>query len=141
MSKYDGLGEYLRKHGGLELPMTFQEIERVAGEKLPASAYKYRPWWSNNPANNVLTKVWLGAGYRTERVDMAGKRLVFKRVIKSPGPALSHQRGSSAPSVRHPLIGCMKGTFWIDPEWDPSQPAMPEWADLVDAKYEPDKTK
>ena len=36
---------------------------------------------------------------------------------------------------RHPLIGSMKGTFTIAPGVDLTEPAMPEWADLIDEKY------
>ncbi|MEA2936481.1 MAG: hypothetical protein QOD74_3127, partial [Variibacter sp.] len=63
--------------------MTFAEIERITGSKLPPKAQHQRAWWSNNPSNNVMTKVWLEAGYETERVDMAGRKLVFRRVGKA----------------------------------------------------------
>lgn len=36
---------------------------------------------------------------------------------------------------RHPLFGCLKGAFTIDPRWDVTKPAMPEWADMIDEKY------
>ena len=36
---------------------------------------------------------------------------------------------------RHPLFGALKGTFTIDPDWDLTEPAMPEWAELIDEKY------
>ena len=80
MSKYAALGEYLKRQRGDLVPMTFAEIERVTGVKLPASANKHRPWWSNNPDNSVMTKVWLDAGYESEQVDMAKRKLVFQRV-------------------------------------------------------------
>jgi hypothetical protein len=46
----------------------------------------------------------------------------------------------SAPSAketagsRHPLIGWMKGTFTIAEGVDLTEPACPEWADLIDEK-------
>jgi hypothetical protein len=33
---------------------------------------------------------------------------------------------------RHPLIGWMKGTFTIAEGVDLTEPACPEWADLID---------
>ncbi|MHB8284157.1 MAG: DUF7662 domain-containing protein [Caulobacteraceae bacterium] len=79
MGKYDPLGAYLKGCTTDEVPMTFNEIERIIGGPLPESQ-KFAAWWSNNPSNNVMTRVWLAAGYRTERVDLAGERLVFRKV-------------------------------------------------------------
>jgi hypothetical protein len=42
---------------------------------------------------------------------------------------------------RHPLFGRLKGTFTVDPEWDLTKPAMPEWADTIDEKYGPELPK
>ncbi|HEX3431130.1 MAG TPA: hypothetical protein VHT03_09600 [Rhizomicrobium sp.] len=100
-----------------------------------------------------MTKVWLEAGFRTERVDMAGKKLVFRRIRDSSFrensmPAYSASAGSSGDNFsvekeprRHPLFGRLKGTFIIDPSWNLTQPAMPEWADLIDEKYGPEPKK
>jgi hypothetical protein len=148
MSKYDPLGEYLQKQKSDEVPMTFAEIERITGVKLPRSAYAHRPWWSNNATNSVLTRVWLSAGFRSVRVDMTKRRLVFERVRKTvglsedgrpykPSPAAEMER----PTGRHPMIGALKGTFTIEPGYDLTQPAMPEWADLIDEKYGAEKRK
>jgi len=68
MGKYTRLGEFLRSQRRKEVPMTFAEIERVIGGKLPPNSPHYPAWWSNNPSNNVMTKVWLNAGFRTEQV-------------------------------------------------------------------------
>lgn len=150
MAKYDALGPFLRGHSTREVPVTFSEIENVIGEKLPPSAYVHRPWWSNNPSNSAMTKVWLDAGFRTERVDMAGKKLVFRRVHERSfgesappaysGPPQQRKEGEKQPR-RHPLFGRLKGTFTIAPEWDLTQPAMPEWADMIDEKYGPEAEK
>lgn len=121
MSKYDPLGAYLRRQRQSEVAMTFREIERVTGTKLPASA-KYRAWWSNNDFNNVMTKVWLEAGFRTEQVDIASGRLVFRRV--SPAPGAKEQPGRD----RHPLFGTLKGLSRVAPGTDLTAPADPSWS-------------
>ena len=90
MSKYSALGEYLKRQRRDVVPMTFSEIERITGIKLPASAHKHRPWWSNNPDNSVLTKVWLDAGFESEQVDMEARKLVFRRVRGRSGKAQGH---------------------------------------------------
>lgn len=149
MSKYNALGDFLRRQTTEEVPVSFREIEQVIGGKLPNSAHVHRPWWSNNPTNSAMTKVWLEAGFRTERVDMAGKKLVFRRNReRSFGEGASRYSGLSRPREsdakqprRHPLFGLLKGTFTIDPEWDLTQPAMPEWADMIDEKYGPGPKK
>ncbi len=133
MSKYAPLADYLKRQGREHVPMTFAEIERVTGVKLPASATKHRPWWSNNPDNSVLTKVWLDAGFESEQVDMAARKLVFRRV-----------RGARAGSGTddefiHPAYGAMKGLIRIMPGFDLTEPADPEWADRLDAEYGPEK--
>src|ERR1041385_6430082 len=120
MSKYDGLGNYLRRQGFAEIPMTFAEIERVTGVKLPPKAQHHRAWWSNNPSNNVMTQVWLGAGYESTQVDMAARKLVFRRLARGVNgvtdPAQTtpviraRSSGSGAAKQKHALIGALRGT-------------------------------
>ena len=79
MLKYQPLTDHLRRSGEAAVPMTFEDIERVIGTKLPRSAEE-RPWWSNNATNNMMTKAWRAAGYESTRVDMKSRTLVFRRV-------------------------------------------------------------
>jgi hypothetical protein len=135
MGKYSPLGDYLRAQTRNEVPMTFAQIERIIGAKLPES-HKYRAWWSNNAFNSVMTKTWLEAGFRTERVDMAGRKLVFRRMDSPPrSPGFSDEEAAGAPASRgaataasrHPLLGCLRGLMRISPGADLTQPADPEW--------------
>jgi len=143
MSKYDPLGAHLRSQFSDEVPMTFSEIEKITGAKLPPSA-KIRAWWSNNPLNSVLTKVWLDAGFRSARVDMAKRKLVFERVRHARGVAeepkmfeKSADEISAAKTGPHPMIGALKGTFTIEPGWDLTKPALdPEELKAWEAKLD-----
>src|SRR6201991_4816061 len=90
MGKYEPLGQFLRNQRTAEVSMTFREIEKVTGVKLPPKAQHHRAWWSNNPDNNVMTRVWLDAGFESAQVDMAGRKLVFRRVADARH-ALSRQ--------------------------------------------------
>lgn len=125
MGKYSPLGDFLRRQTTTLVPMTFAEIERIIGAKLPRSR-RYPAWWSNNPWNNVMTQVWLDAGFETEQVDVEKGTLIFRRVRDQ---ATAGTRG--APSARHPLIGWLKGTVQIAPGVDLTEPADPEWGPHV----------
>lgn len=133
MSKYTPLADFLKKQDRDFVPMTFADIERVIGTRLPPSASKHRPWWSNNPDNSVLTKAWLEAGFESEQVDMAGRRLVFRRV-RAP-----KVEGKESEMAFHPAYGFMKGLVRIMPETDLTRPADPDLADYLNAKYGPEK--
>jgi hypothetical protein len=130
MGKYDPLSDFLRKQRTDQIPLTFAEIERIVGFKLPRSAKEYRAWWSNNPSNSVMTKAWLEVGFESEQVDMENRKLVFRRVRRLPPVS-----GTSSPpfgkSKQHPLIGALKGTVWIAPGTDLTQPADPEWGEVA----------
>lgn len=141
MGKYAQLGPYLMAQPAAEVPMTFSEVERVIGMPLPTSA-KYPAWWSNNPSNNVMTKVWLEAGFQTERVDTTGRKLVFRRLTASPKPGQT-RKAAAPPHLaeertgvprRHPIFGAMRGLMVVPDDLDLTQPADPEWADIVEGK-------
>ncbi len=117
--KYQPLNEYLSTKSGSHIALSFRDIERILGTKLPLSARKHRPWWSNNPTNSVMTKAWLRAGYRTEQVDMERGRLVFRR---QPHSGHATRKG-------HVLrfYGCMKGMITIAENCELTDPADPNW--------------
>jgi len=132
MSKYSALGGYLKLQNRDRVAMTFRQIEKVTATKLPASAHKHRPWWSNNPHNSVMTKVWLDAGYESEQVDMTARKLVFRRVRK---PKMASEAAQRRTHPFHPAYGHMKGLVRIAPGTDLTEPADPEWANRLDREY------
>jgi hypothetical protein len=95
MTKYEPLTTHLRSlpPQNAHYPMTFNEIERILGERLPNSAYRHRAWWSNNPSNSVMTAAWLKAGFESSAVDMEGRKLIFRRARSTAGGG-----GGPAPS-------------------------------------------
>ena len=131
MSKYEPLRVFLERQGTETVRMTFAEVERVLGFKLPRSQI-YPAWWSNNPTNNVMTNEWIAAGYRTEQVDIEGRKLVFRRVTRPvAGVNPDKQTQKALEPRRHPLFGWMKGMITVPPDTDLTEPADPEWADIA----------
>src|SRR4051794_20856416 len=108
MGKYEPLKRYLEGCNTEEVPLTFAQIERILGSELPPSK-GYPAWWSNNSSNNVMTRAWLAAGYRSERVDVTGEKLVFRRhpgriaeLPRSEGGVLDRLRAALAGTVHVP---------------------------------------
>jgi hypothetical protein len=133
MSKYSPLQAYLRAQRRDEVPMTFAQIERIIGQKLPPS-HRYRAWWSNNSFNSVMTKAWLEAGFKSANVDLKQRRLIFRR-LQSRKTMKELTKGKSAAGYSptrdkdHPLIGWLKGTVRVRPGVDLTGPADPEWGE------------
>jgi hypothetical protein len=140
-SKYQPLTAHLRAQRGNQVRMSFAEIERVVGAKLPPSASSHRAWWSNNPQNNVMTNAWLQAGFESEQVDLHGRKLSFRRVSSvAPGGAPKPSAGrdvSDASRSKLALFGWLMGTVVVAADVDLTDPGDPEWAKRIDSDYSP----
>lgn len=142
MSKYEPLTSFLRAKRGREVRLSFSEIEALIGQKLPAKSKAHRAWWSNNPSNNVLTKAWLAAGYKSAHVDMAGEKLSFvpdaaegfaemqQAEFKPVKPAETEQQSGNKAPFRHPAWGALKGMITLLPDVDYTEPAYKDWKSL-----------
>ncbi len=145
MSKYTPLMTYLQASGQEDVFMTFDEIERVIEAELPASAFKHRAWWSNNPSSSVISYAWLQAGYKATKVDMPGRKLVFYkspdaqrleakykvfeelklRVIGNEQPGEAEAFEDASPFSR--IYGALKGTVTVMPGTDLAALVSAEW--------------
>lgn len=129
MSKYAPLTGYLSSSGMDYILMTFAEVEDVIGDKLPRSAFEYRPWWSNNPSNHVNAYSWLRAGYKTADVDMVERKLAFRKASADELPVGRNDKTSkdegASPYAR--IFGALKGTVTIAPGVDLTLPAGEKW--------------
>jgi len=115
MSKYEPLRLYLENIESTinEKTISFQEIERVLGFKLPKSAHEHRAWWSNpsSKADHPHAQSWLMAGWIVDTVNQKDKWVRFRR-IGSPNfetripftskklPSSNHQKNISGESSR-----------------------------------------
>ncbi len=130
MSKYAPLTDSLRSSGRATVPMTFREIESVIGSVLPPSAFTQRAWWSNNPSNNVMTKAWLKAGYKSEKVDMSNHKLEFRKAPPDGEPRRANGNATPADDPRGSFsraFGALKGTVTIVPGTDLTAPIGEKW--------------
>jgi hypothetical protein len=130
-SKYRPLTQHLRVQRANRVPMSFVDIERVLGTKLPPSAGAHRAWWSNNPNNNVMTKAWLAAGFQTEQVDLEARKLVFKRITAATQASnfAESPKSDSSTAGKLGLFGWLRGT--VVSTGDLTEPADPDWADRI----------
>jgi len=113
MGKYEPLEKFLKGQRAKRWRVGFREIEALLGFKLPQSAFKYPAWWSNDETGHSHAKAWLDAGWRTEEVDLAARKLTFARV----------HSGKATPADPW---GCMAGTVTILPGTDLTVPTG-EW--------------
>lgn len=131
MSKYEPLTQFLRANRTSEIPMSFAEIEKIVGFRLPLKSSGHRAWWSNNPSNSVMTKAWLAAGYVTERVDMGSGRLVFRRSASPkdpPTPAATPMvRPNGDPDFLERIRARLGGTVTIAEGVDLTDPTGEVW--------------
>ena len=138
MSKYTPFGEFLSKQPGDVVRLSFREIERTLGFKLPHSAYDQRAWWSNNINNNVMTRVWKRAGFYTRDVDMKNHQAVFERQKKTSTAVETIERMMKEDIERsstrrhkgtagHPIRGALKGVLRLVGGTDLTKPADPNW--------------
>ena len=82
MSKYDPLYTYLSQRKENSVTLLFDDMEKIIGDKLPVSAYKYAAWWNNHSEKtHPHSKSWLDAGYETVDIsENLGKQIMrFER--------------------------------------------------------------
>ena len=82
MGKYEPLRQFLTGRREASARVTFREIEDILGFRLPASARKHPPWWSNSGGTHTQSCAWLTAGWKTSQVDIPGEMVTFTRDIE-----------------------------------------------------------
>ena len=125
MGKYDPLKAFLISSTAEEVVLGFEEIEVLLGTPLPPSK-RHPAWWSNNPSNNTMTRVWLAAGYRTERLDLEGRKIVFRRDPRDTHMSKDVAAGRLGGVVER-LQAALGGTVRLAPGVDLTEPSGDAW--------------
>lgn len=98
--KYAPLQEHLESQPRSErlITLAFSEIEQIIGAKLPKSAYTYSEWWANQEYGSQASS-WMNAHFRVERIDIAGRKVMFSRSVTSCSEPLQKSAQSLGPKV------------------------------------------
>lgn len=80
MAKYSNLKKYLETFDGDSIRLSFAQLGEILGFSLPASAAKFRNWWSNS--SNGHSEGWLSAGWKVDTKtvvinDVPGEEVAF----------------------------------------------------------------
>jgi len=80
-SRYAALARHLQSLPDSEdnTSMTFEQVETVIGDRLPANARQHRSWWANDSVSHVQSQQWLDAGWRVNGINITGQRVNFAR--------------------------------------------------------------
>jgi CBS domain-containing protein len=62
--------------------MSFSELEKIIQDKLPASAFKHRTWWSNDGVAQSHSQSWLDAGWRVSNVNLGSQTVSFAKLLE-----------------------------------------------------------
>lgn len=101
MSIYAPLEHRLAKADQDAVTLSFAEIERLLGRKLPQSAYDERikrQWWANTDTHSQA-KAWLKTG-RKARLNVAENQVTF---IRDATPDLSVNESALTPAAKQLL--------------------------------------
>lgn len=79
-SKYAKFGEYLANNPEDHVRVSFKDIEKILGLKLPKTAYKHDTWWANTVYQPFM-KTILKSGWRQHKIEMFIEFVEFKKVF------------------------------------------------------------
>ena len=77
MTKYSGIGTWLKGRNIREITLSMEEIEKILGFPLTSCAYVHTAWWANSRTkDHPQSRAWTDAGSVTFGVHLnadAGK--------------------------------------------------------------------
>jgi CBS domain-containing protein len=81
-SRYAPLAIWLQRQSRRQekLTLTFNLIEEILGEELPASARQHRSWWANDSVGHVQSRQWLEVGWRVATISIVEGKVTFAQI-------------------------------------------------------------
>ena len=89
MAKYDPLKNYLINlpKNQMEVTLSFEQVEKIIGAKLPPAAREHRAYWGNNAGGgHAHALAWMEAGWKVDSVNQKDfwVRFVRQRIAVKP---------------------------------------------------------
>ena len=79
MEQYSELTSWLKDPKMVVL--SFEQIEKIIGSRLPESARTYRSWWGNETNNaSHQCSAWMDAGWEVHKVDLNNRMVSFRKM-------------------------------------------------------------
>jgi len=101
--KFSPLASHFRELTASRLTLTFDEIGKIIGEPLCASAQKYKDYWYRRGYDRI-SECWLANGYKISNLDLDKRRVSFGRVNDNVSITLpSYLQGRIPPNCKAEL--------------------------------------
>jgi hypothetical protein len=98
MSKFNFLADYLKNNKNDELVLSFEEIEKINGEKLCATAYHNKAYWYCSQTHTLANMID-GCGYDIS-ADLKNKRLLLTK--KADGIIQKNNKNADKKNSKRP---------------------------------------
>lgn len=78
--KFERLNQYFRDLQEFEVTLSFSQIEKIMGDRLADSAYKYSAYWSHSKTHTI-TKCWIENGYKLVHLKLNEQKVSFRKDV------------------------------------------------------------
>lgn len=108
MTDYRPLSDFLSSRPSKEVSLGFEDLERILGQSLPASARKHQAFWANTTTHSYASS-WMSVGWRTAKLNLAEESVTFRR--EQDEPALAGSPDPKTGAIVIPRSALSPGTL------------------------------
>lgn len=80
MNKFINLHKYFENATANNITLNFGEIEKIIGETLTASAFKYKQYWHDSKTH-MIPKAWVYNNYKIISLDLNNQIVKYEKII------------------------------------------------------------